>query len=206
MGPRGIATTVAAASIAAVGLATPALATDEITQNAVGTYEFEGKSVGKRVWTATPCADDAPQCIRVTEFAADDVARGNARWSGNAYWQVGSWIMFVVVPNAVECKDGTQHDVRINYSWDAVENTGWRSFNDPGICGGKAKSVATPFTLTRSGPPPPPMPEGAAPPPAAAEAPPPPAAAGAPLQPPAAAEAPLPPAAAEAPPPPAPGQ
>ena len=197
MGPKGIVATVVAASVAAVGLASPAFATDEITQNAVGTYEFQGKSVGKRSWTATPCADDAPQCIKVTEFAAGDEG-GNPRWSGNAYWQVGSWIMFVVVPNAVECKDGTKHDMRINYSWDAVENTGWRSFNDPGICGGKAETVATPFKLTRIGPPPAAMPE-APPPPAPAEAPPlPPAPAEAPPLPPAPAEAPpLPPAPAE---------
>ena len=193
MRTKGFATAVVAASVAAVGLAAPALATDEITQNAVGTYEFEGKSIGKRTWTATPCADDAPQCIRVTEFDAGDAERGNALWSGNAFWQVGSWIMFVVVPNAVECEDGTEHDVRINYSWDAVENTGWRSFNDPGICGGKAETVAIPFKLTKLGPPPPPMPEAPPLPPAAAEAPPlPPAVAEAPPLPPAAAEAPTP--------------
>lgn len=197
MGSQGIVTAVVAASVAAVGLAIPASATDGITQNAVGTYKFEGKSVGTRTWTAAPCADDAPQCIRVSEFKGKDTDPGKALWSGNAYWQVGSWIMFVEVPDAVKCKDGTTHTVRINYSWDAVENTGWRSFNDPGICGGKAKSVATPFELTRLGPPPPPpAPAELPPPPAPVEVPPPPAPGEAP---------PLPPAAAEVPPAPAPG-
>lgn len=199
MRPKVIATAVATASVAAVGLAGPAFATDQITQNAVGTYEFKGKSVGKRIWTATPCADDAPQCIRVTEYDADDVARANPNWSGNAHWQVGSWIMFVVVPNAIECEDGTEHDFRVNYSWDAVENTGQRSFNDPGICDDEATTVANPFTLTRMGPPPPPSPASVAPPPGAVNA---------PLLPPGAAEAPplppgVPPGAAEAPPAPA---
>ena len=203
MRPTPIASAAVAASLAAVGLAGPAFATDEITQNAVGTYEFEGKSVGKRIWTATPCADDAPQCIRVTEYAADDVAQANPNWSGNAHWQVGSWIMFVVVPNAIECEDGTEHDFRVNYSWDAVENTGQRSFNDPGICDDEAATIANPFTLSKMGPPPPSLPADVLPPPAAAEAPPVP-----PGVPPAAAEAPplppgVPPGAAEAPPAPA---
>ena len=208
MGPNRIVTALLAASVCAVGLAGPAFATDEITQNAVGTYEFEGKSVGTRTWNAVPCDGDTPRCIRVTEFGAGDGEAGNPRWSGNAYWQVGSWIMFVEVPNAVECKDGTEHNIRVNYSWDAVENTGWRSFNDAGICGGDAKSVATPFTLAKIGPPPPPLhlplPGDYALPPMATEAPLlPPAAAGAPLRP-AAAEAPLPPAAGAVPPPPPP--
>ncbi len=200
MRPKAIASAAVAASVAALGLAGPAFATDEITQNAVGTYEFEGKSVGKRIWTATPCQDDAPQCIRVTEFDADDVARTNANWSGNAHWQVGSWIMFVVVPNAIECEDGTEHDFRVNYSWDAVENTGQRSFNDPGICDDEATTVANPFTLHKMGPPPPALPGGASlPPPAAAPPPPGNSFNGTPIPPVPVPGPPLPPGAAEAP-------
>lgn len=194
MGPKGIVTAVVAASAAAVGLAGPAIATDQITQNAIGTYEFEGKSVGKRTWIAAPCEGDPPQCIQITEFGGGDAGGGDVRWIGNAHWQVGSWIMFVVVPNALECEDGTEHDIRVNYSWDAVENTGWRSYNDAGICGSEAETVATPFTLTRTGPPPPPAPENLVLPPAGAEL---------PALPPAGAEPPLPPGAAEAPLPPA---
>ncbi len=216
MGSRTIATTAVAASVAAVGLAGPAFATDEYTLNEVGTYEFEGKSVGMYTWVASPCEGDAPQCVQIAEFDTDDVARANPHWRGNAHWRVGSWIMFVVVPNAIECEDGTEHDFRVNYSWDAVEDTGWRSFNDPGICGGEPETVAKPFTLTRLGPPPLPLPGGVPlPPPAAATPPPlgnsfngvpippvpvpaPPPAAAPPPQP--AAAPPPPPGAAEAPP------
>ncbi len=216
MGSRTIATTAVAASVATVGLAGPAFATDEYTLNEVGTYELEVKSLGPFTWVASPCEGDAPQCVQIEEFDVDDVARANPHWRGNAHWQVGSWILFVVVPNAIECEDGTEHDFRVNYSWDAVEDTGWRSFNDPGICGGEPETVAKPFTLTRLGPPPLPLPGGVPlPPPAAATPPPlgnsfngvpippvpvpaPPPAAAPPPQP--AAAPPPPPGAAEAPP------
>ncbi|MGB0971723.1 MAG: hypothetical protein ACPGVG_12285, partial [Mycobacterium sp.] len=206
MGSRTIAAAVVAASVAAVGLAGPAFATDEYTLNEVGTYEFEGKSLGPYTWIASPCEGDAPQCIEIAEFDTDDVARANPHWRGNAHWRVGSWIMFVVVPNAIECEDGTEHDFRVNYSWDAVEDTGWRSFNDPGICGGDPETVALPFKLNRLGPPPLPLPGGASlPPPAAAEAPPPGNSFnGVPIPPVPVPGPPLPPGAAEAPPAPAP--
>lgn len=216
MGSRTIATTAVAASVAAVGLAGPAFATDEYTLNEVGTYEFEGKSVGTYTWVASPCEGDAPQCVQIAEFDTDDVARANPHWRGNAHWRVGSWIMFVVVPTAIECEDGTEHDFRVNYSWDALEDTGWRSFNDPGICGGKPETVAKPFTLTRLGPPPLPLPGGVPLPPPAAPLPPPPPPGnsfnGVPIPPVPVPAPPLPPGAAEAapaaapPPPPAAAQ
>ncbi|MCH9734176.1 MAG: hypothetical protein K0U78_06430, partial [Actinomycetia bacterium] len=205
MGSRTIVTAVAAASMTAVGLAgpAPAFAADEYTLNEVGTYELEVKSLGTFTWVVSPCEGDAPQCVQIEEFDVDDVARANPHWRGNAHWQVGSWIMFVVVPNAIECEDGTGHDFRVNYSWDAVEDTGWRSFNDPGICGGDPETVALPFKLTRQGPPPLPLPGGAPLPPPAAPLPPPPppgnSVNGVPIPPVPVPAPPLPPGAAEAP-------
>jgi len=152
MAPKWVATAlVLASSVAAVGLAGPASATDQITQNGIGTYKFR-VTHGSATWIATTCADDANQCIHVTELRGK---RKIPRWSANAYWSVGSWIMFVDESNVLKCKDGTTHDLRVNYSWDAATNEGWRSYFDPGICNGKARTRATPFKLIKTGPPPP---------------------------------------------------
>ena len=73
-----------AAGFIAIGLAGPASATDEITQNAVGTYQVQ-YPWGTYTWVAAPCEDDANQCIQVTEFSANDAGLTHPRWSANAY-------------------------------------------------------------------------------------------------------------------------
>ena len=134
-------------------------------------------------------------------FGSPSPAEDLPGWSAEAHWQVGSWIMFVDEPAAVVCDDGTEHNMRVNYSWDAAADSGSRSFLDTGICDGEAQSVSAPYTLTRLGPPPAPPPVEVPPPPPLAPL----------LLPPLAAEAvppppgvPLPPLAAEAPPAPNP--
>lgn len=72
----------------------------------------------------------------------------------------------VNVREALSCEDGTRHDLLIDYSWDAVTNEGWRSFNDPGLCG-EPEIGTNPFVLTKIGPPPPPPAPPAPPPPPA---------------------------------------
>ena len=151
-----IVTAALAASICAVGLAGPASATDDITQNALGTYKLDF-SWGSYQWTAAPCADDAPQCVLITQYGPKDVKMKYPNWSANAYWSVGSWIIQgVPTPSALKCnEDGSSHDLPVSYSWDAGTGAGFKSLFDPGICNGKPKSRSNPFTLTKIGPPPP---------------------------------------------------
>ncbi|WP_445169178.1 hypothetical protein ACTXG7_07540 [Mycolicibacterium sp. Dal123E01] len=143
------------ANITAVGLAAPAVATDDITQNALGTYQM-AYSWGPSTWVATPCDDDADQCIKVSEFSASDTAQKKPRWTANAYWSVGSWIVRNVnYPGFVTCKaDGSTHDLPMTFSWDAANGNGNRSYFNPGICDDKAGGGSTAFTLTKIGPPP----------------------------------------------------
>ena len=141
-----------AASIVAIGLAGPASATDETTQNAVGTYGVK-YPWGIYTWVAAPCEDDAAQCITVSEFAADDTALMHPRWSTNAYWSVGSWITLPVdLPDEIVC--GEKRTLTFTYAWDAVSNKGWRSNRNPAICEGTAVNGTQPFTLTKAQPPP----------------------------------------------------
>ncbi|WP_142301066.1 hypothetical protein [Mycobacterium lehmannii] len=159
MKSRGVtaAASVLAAGMVAVGIAAPAYGTDQITANAVGTYDAVYEW-GTRTWVVTPCDGDAFQCVYVTQYHADDVERKSPSWSGNAYWQVGWWIMRGVLDrNAVTCEDGSQHDLVMNYAWDAASGKAIRSFHDPGLCG-EAGNGANEFTLHRIGPPPPPPP------------------------------------------------
>ena len=146
-----------AASFISIGLAGPASATDEITQNAVGTYHAQ-YPWGTYTWVAAPCEDDANQCIKVTEFSANDTGLTHPRWSANAYWSVGSWITSPVdLPGELVC--GAEYTLAFTYSWDAATNKGWRSYHNPEICdGGKDASGTQPFTLTKTEPPPPPVP------------------------------------------------
>ena len=144
-----------AASFIAIGLAGPASATDQITQNAVGTYKVQ-YPWGTYVWVAAPCEDGANQCIKVTEFTTDDIGLTRPRWSTNAYWSVGWWLTLPVdAPDELVC--GGKYTLTFTYAWDAVENTGWRSYRNPEICdGGKDARGTQPFGLTKSVPQPPP--------------------------------------------------
>jgi hypothetical protein len=150
-----------ATTVAAVAVAGPAFATDAITENAVGTYDYAQGSKVTSSWVVTPCADNANQCVQVTAFGLKDKDHKKPLWSGQAHWQVGYWTMFADTPNALACKDGTKHTLPGTYSWDGGANTGVASFADPGLCGGKAKQGATRITLTKTGPPPPPPAEAA---------------------------------------------
>lgn len=137
-----------AAAIAAgglsVGLAVPANAADP---HALGTYTFEAEDGESATWTVSPCADDSDHCVYV-------VSTGNSKrapWSGNAYWTVGSWILFVDQPDAVLCAGGGSAPGRNNYSWDATSLSGYASIFSDGACGSGAESIAIPFKLTKVG-------------------------------------------------------
>ena len=145
----------------AIAFAGPAIATDGNTQNAAGTYsvQFGTDPTPRLIWVITPCDNDANQCIQVNQFSPNDTARKHPVVISNAHWTVGSWIMDPV-NGAAACKDGTKYDVFYDYSWDADTNSGWRSFNEPGICDGKkAGGKSTQFTLTKIGSPPPAQPQ-----------------------------------------------
>ena len=151
MGPRISATAFVAASFVAVVIAGPASATDGITQNAVGTYGVN-YPWGTYTWVATPCEDDAEQCIRVSEFAANDAGLAHPLWSTNAYWRVGWWITSPVdSPGEIVC--GNKYTLTFTYAWDAAGNKGWRSNRNPGICDGTSVNGTQPFTLTKAQPP-----------------------------------------------------
>lgn len=158
MGVRRVtATTSVLAAAVAVGLAAPAYGTDQISANAVGTYEAVYEW-GAKTWVVTPCEGNAFQCVHVTEYGADDAERKSPSWSGNAYWQVGWWIMRGVLnPKALTCEDGSQHDLVMNYAWDAASGKAIRSFYDPGLCG-EAGNGFNDFSLNRTGPAPAPPP------------------------------------------------
>ena len=55
---RVITASLIAASITGGALASPAAATDEITDNAVGTYEIHCSATSSAIWVATPCDDE----------------------------------------------------------------------------------------------------------------------------------------------------
>lgn len=153
MGIKGFTAvaSVLAAGVVALGSAAPAYGTDEITANAVGTYDAVYEW-GSNKWVVTPCDGDAFQCVHVTEYSADDAERKSPSWSGNAYWQVGWWIMRgVLTHDAATCEDGSKHDLVMNYAWDAATGRAIRSFHDPGTCG-EAGNGYNDFMLTRVGP------------------------------------------------------
>ena len=153
MGRRISVVALVAASFVAIGIAGPASATDGITQNAVGTYGVK-YPWGTYTWVTTPCVDDAAQCIKVSEFTADDTGLTHPRWSTNAYWSVGWWITSPVdSPDEIVC--GNKYTLIFAYAWDAARNKGWRSNRNPGICDGTTMTGTQPFTLTKAQPPPP---------------------------------------------------
>lgn len=127
-----------------VTLAAPASAADP---HALGTYTFEAEDGEQATWTMSPCSDDSDHCVYVT-------STGNAQraaFSGNAYWTVGSWIMFVDQPDAILCHNGTKVPGKNTYSWDATNLGGYISIFSGGACDAPAESLAIPFKLTKSG-------------------------------------------------------
>ena len=129
-----------------LGVAAPANAADA---NAPGTYTFEAEDGESGTWTITKCADpDDDHCV----FVQSSGTSKHAPWAANAYWTVGSWILFVNQPDAISCGGGGSVPGVNNYSWDAAALTGYASINTAeGDCGAAAESVAIPFTLTKTG-------------------------------------------------------
>ena len=72
-----------------------------------------------------------------------------APWSANAYWSVGSWILFVDQPAAILCTNGTSVPGRNNYSWNATSLSGFASIFSNGACDSGPESLAIPFKLAR---------------------------------------------------------
>lgn len=152
---RGVATaTVVGSLIAAVAFTGPASATDLINDNAVGSYNYAYKEK-KAVWVVTPCDDELPKCVKVSQFSTKDKAHEKPNWTGTATWVVGSWIMVVDIPGQVTCEDGTKFTLPVTYSWDAATNQGMRSYLNPGLCpDSEPIDTGSPFTLEKIGPPP----------------------------------------------------
>ena len=134
MGFRGATVGVLAAGVAAVGFAAPAWPADDISRNAIGTYDAVYPWAAN-TWVVTPCQDDADQCVHVTEYEPGDTERKYPGWSANAYWQVGWWMI----------------QGPMNYTWDAATGEGLRSYHDPGLCG-DAYNGANELTVRRVGP------------------------------------------------------
>lgn len=137
-----------AGTVAAVGLPGSASASNDITQNAVGTYEYHYKG-NTAIWDVAECDDNADNCIKVTQFGAKDTGRTKPVWSTNAYWLVGSWSMVIDTPNQAVCEDGAKYSLPVTYAWDAATNSGWRSWFNPGLCGDEPASSAFQFQLTK---------------------------------------------------------
>ena len=135
------------AGAAGLGLAGPANAADP---NALGTYTFEAEDGESATWTVSPCSDpDDNHCV----FVSSTGSGSRGPWAANAYWTVGSWILFVNQPDAIVCGGGGGVVPGVNnYSWDATAMTGYMSINTAeGDCGAAAESIAVPFTLTKTG-------------------------------------------------------
>ena len=134
----------AATAMAAGGMA---LASPAVADDAFGTYSFAAEDGESATWVLTPCADDAPGCMRVSET-------GNAMrapWSGDAHWAVGSVILVVQQPDAILCEDGTSVPGANTYSWDGTTLAGSASIITRGACGVESTSLSIPFKLTRLG-------------------------------------------------------
>ncbi len=152
------AATAAVLAGVSLGLAGPAGAEvvgPTVDPGAVGTFTFESEAGESATWTVTPCPDDTDRCVQVAET-------GNAKrapWNANAYWTVGSWILFVEQSDAILCNDGSSAPGRNNYSWDATNLNGYASIFSSGACDVEPQSLAIPFALTKTGGAPPRMPD-----------------------------------------------
>ena len=134
---------VAALAAGGAAWATPAAADSDV----FGTYAFAADDGESATWLLTPCADNAPGCVRVAETGNSK----RAPWSGDAHWSVGSLILFVQQPDAILCEDGTSVPGMNTYSWDGGSMAGSVSILTNGACGKKAASLSIPFKLTRVG-------------------------------------------------------
>lgn len=115
-----LASTIAAGP---VGMAVPANAADP---HALGNDIPEAEDGESATWTVSPCADpDDDHCV----FVQSTGSGKRAPWAGNAYWTVGSWILFVNQPDAILCGGGGSAPGLNNYSWDATNPTGYVSIN-----------------------------------------------------------------------------
>jgi hypothetical protein len=123
--------------------AAPAAADSDV----FGTYAFAADDGENATWILTPCADNAPGCVRVAETGNSK----RAPWSGDAHWSVGSLILFVQQPDAILCEGGTAAPGMNTYSWDGGSMSGSASILTHGACGIKAASLSIPFKLTRLG-------------------------------------------------------
>ena len=138
------AATAAVLAGVSLGLAGPAGAEvvgPTVDPGAVGTFTFESEAGESATWTVTPCPDDTDRCVQVAET-------GNAKrapWNANAYWTVGSWILFVEQSDAILCNDGSSAPGRNNYSWDATNLNGYASIFSSGACDVEPQSLAIPF-------------------------------------------------------------
>lgn len=135
----------AAVALAAGTLASAAPATADA--DVFGTYAFTADDGESATWTLSPCADNAPGCVHVSET-------GNAKrapWSGDAHWSVGSLILFVAQPDAILCEDGSSVPGSNTYSWDGASMSGSVSILTNGACGVKSTSLSIPFKLSRIG-------------------------------------------------------
>jgi len=157
MRPTRAATAAVLAGVA-LGLAGPAGAEvvgPTADPGAVGTFTFESEAGESATWTVTPCPDDTDRCVQVAETGSSK----RAPWNANAYWTVGSWILFVDQADAILCNDGSSAPGRNNYSWSASNLNGYASIFSNGACDTEPQSLAIPFALTKTGSAPPRMPD-----------------------------------------------
>ena len=137
------AAVVAALTAGAVAWAGPAAADSDV----FGTYTFAADDGESATWMLTPCADNAPGCVRVSETGNSK----RAPWTGEAHWSVGSLILFVQQPDAILCEGGPAAPGMNTYSWEGSSMSGSVSILTNGACGKKAASLSIPFKLTRLG-------------------------------------------------------
>ncbi len=115
--------------------------------SAVGTYTFDAEDGETATWNLTPCAGEAPGCIRVSESGNPK----RAPWNGEARYSVGSWFLFVEQPDAILCEDGTSVPGRNTYSWTNATLSGNVSIYSRGACGNEPENLATGFRLIKTG-------------------------------------------------------
>jgi hypothetical protein len=111
-----------------------------------GTYKVDMGAGNTATWIVTPCDDDPlNQCVHIAQ-----TAEGLQQpWNADAFWQVGYWTLVVDRPDFLACPDGTKHAAKATYSWNAATLAGQASAYNNGVCGGKPRTLAAPFTMTK---------------------------------------------------------